>query len=45
MERAAAGKQTVAYVQSMDMIRAVYGDCLAEMLSDERQYLPLEVSP
>lgn len=45
MERGAAGKQTVAYVRSRDMLREVYGDTLFELLSDENQYMPLEVAP
>ena len=43
MEREAAGKQTVAYVQSMEMIRAVYGDCLAELLEDMDRYPRIKV--
>lgn len=45
MERESAGKQTVAYVRDLDMVRAVYGDTLYELLSDEVQYMPLEVTP
>jgi hypothetical protein len=44
LERDAAGKQTVAYVQSMDMVRQVYGDCLADLLSDEDRYPWLAVT-
>ncbi len=45
MERAGAGKQTVAYIRSLDMLRTVYGDTLFELLSDEEQYPWLAVTP
>jgi len=45
MERAAAGKQTVAYVRSMKLLKAVYGDTLYELLSEEARYMPLVVKP
>ena len=45
LEREAAGKQTVAYIQSMDMVREVYGDCLADLLSDGDRYPWLAVTP
>ena len=45
LERSAAGKQTVAYVRSLDMLRQVYGDTLSELLSEPRQYPQLVVEP
>jgi hypothetical protein len=45
LERGAAGKQTVAYIRSLDMLREVYGDTLFELLSDEDQYPWLAVTP
>ena len=44
MEREAAGKQTVCYVRDLDMLRAVYGDTLYELLSDADRYPRLGVA-
>ena len=38
MEREAAGLQTIAYVRSLGLVKEVFGDTLAEMLSDAARY-------
>ncbi len=42
MERERAGRQTVCYARSLDMLKQVYGETLAEMLGDSKAYLHME---
>lgn len=44
MEREAAGLQTVAYTRSLEMLKKVYGDTLAELLSDKARYRRVKVA-
>jgi hypothetical protein len=44
MEREAAGRQTIAYARSLEMLKAVYGDTLSELLSDKKRYPRLKVA-
>ena len=44
MEREAAGKQTIAYIRDLEMLRQVYGDTLAELLSDIERYPKIGVT-
>ncbi len=43
MEREAAGKQTIAYVRSLEMVKKVYGETLEELLSDKARYRRVKV--
>lgn len=43
MEREAVGRQTIAYIRSMEMVKAVYGDTLVELLESKRAYPRLKV--
>lgn len=44
MEREAAGKQTIAYIRSLEMVKKVYGETLSELLSDKARYRRVKVA-
>ncbi len=44
MEREAAGLQTISYVRSLELLRQVYGDTLAELLDDAARYKRVTVT-
>lgn len=44
MEREAAGKQTIAYLRSLELVKKVYGETLAELLADKSRYKRIEVT-
>ena len=44
MEREAAGRQTIAYIRSLEMLKVVYGETLAELLADKKRYPRLKVA-
>lgn len=43
MEREAAGKQTIAYIRSLELVKRVYGDSLFELLADKNRYRRIQV--